>query len=135
MERSELFGAFTARGCCANEPSTPEPPLTLEKIREAKELLGTSPRLPQLAPHPISWPMRQARTHRKRRINKKWRKRYGMVPDTSVDHGQVYLVNAPQFASGRPGFPSPSVSLVVAYPKTFALLWGAYRDMEVKAWG
>ena len=33
---------------------------------------------------------KQARTHHKRRINKKWKKRYGTVPIYDMEHTYVY---------------------------------------------
>lgn len=58
------------------------------------------------------WPKRQARTHRKKRINKKWLKRYGVTIDTSVDTSQVAII------AGR---------MMVAYPPAFAEIMRAAR--------
>ena len=38
-----------------------------------------------------AYPTKQAKTHRKKRINKKWRKRYGMVPDLSADKRAIVV--------------------------------------------
>lgn len=35
----------------------------------------------------------QVRKHRKRRINKKWRKRYGVIESNSMPHGQVMMMD------------------------------------------
>lgn len=35
----------------------------------------------------------QRRKHRKKRINKKWRKRYGMVELNSMPHGEVIMMD------------------------------------------
>lgn len=35
----------------------------------------------------------QRRKHKKKRINKKWRKRYGMVELNSMPHGEVIMMN------------------------------------------
>jgi len=35
----------------------------------------------------------QRRKHRKKRINKKWQKRYGMIELNSMPHGEIVLVD------------------------------------------
>ena len=65
----------------------------------------------QLIEHP--WPKKQARTHRKKRINKKWLKRYGYIVDTSVDTGNAFVFQ------GR---------AVIVYPHTFARITAAVRN-------
>ena len=35
----------------------------------------------------------QRRKHRKKRINKKWRKRYGMIELNSMPHGEVVMMD------------------------------------------
>lgn len=99
----------------------PVPALTLDDILEAKRMIDAIPRvpaLPQLLRMP--WPKKQSRTHRKKRINKKWLKRYGMIADISVDDGKCFTF--PDFISDR--------QVVAAYPITFELL---RREVQ-KAW-
>lgn len=58
---------------------------------------------------------KQARTHRKKRINKKWRKRYGFIVDDSVDTGNAFLIQG---------------HTMVAYPATFGRIMTVARNFR-----
>jgi hypothetical protein len=84
--------------------------LTMADILEAKrriEAMPPPPPIPDLIM--IPWPIKQTRVHRKRRINKKWAKKYGKTFDGSADKGQVYLFR--NFFTGKP--------TCAAFPRTF----------------
>lgn len=71
--------------------------------------------LPKIICRP--WPLIQARRHRKKRINKKWGKIYGFIPDYSVDEGAVFVLKTPALG------PSEIANqVIVAYPKTYAAI-------------
>ena len=106
-------------GACtttAGEHSTTEA-ITLAKIIEMKQKLYAMPAAP-VSPKLLRmpWPIKQARAHHTRRVNKKWAKRYGKTIDVSVDKGQCY-----QFADFLTGAP-----VVAAYPKSFERLKVVY---------
>jgi hypothetical protein len=100
LER-EIDDAF-AGACTTVAAPQPEPPLTLERILETRrqiEALGEPVALnvrfftlPEPAPELVP-----ARTHRKKRIRKKWLKRYGLTArPVPPDDGTAYVFDVPE---------------------------------------
>jgi len=105
----------------SNTPAEPNPPLTMDMLRETMQkvaALPVVPPIPQLMQMP--WPKRQARTHRKQRVNKKWAKKYGNIIDTSVDTGECYMFR--EFLYDKP--------VIAAYPWSFEKLRHALSILE-----
>jgi len=71
--------------------------LTMATLLDAKRKLEASLAMRSQPPdiRCLPWPKKRARRHRRRRVDKKWLKRYGTAIDTSVDQGQVYLFKDP----------------------------------------
>lgn len=115
MLEDKIFADFASNTTGASTA----PPLTMaELLRSAKAIIDAtppSPKLPRLIQMP--YPLKQARSHRAKRINKKWLKRYGKVADTSVDDGRCYVFN--DFFG---------VKTVAAYPGTYWRLQVGIRD-------
>lgn len=89
----------------------PTSALTLNDILEAKRKIGAIPYVPVLPIlQELPWPMIQIRHHRKRRIDKKWLKRYGTRPWFGADRGEYYTF----VFNGQP--------VIAAYPQTFKIL-------------
>lgn len=122
-----------AKSCFATMATTePQPCLTMDSIVEMKRTMDEMLRA-ESAPKPAPglcapflgcqgvmpgnvggmkiierpWPKKQVKTHRKKRINKKWRKRYGFILDTSVDAGECFIVQG---------------HTLIAYPRTVEAL-------------
>jgi len=110
MEFIKLMSGSLPEACTTTEAASTTQALTLAKILEMRQKLYSMPAVP-VSPKLIrmSWPTKQARGHHKKRVNKKWAKRYGSAIDVSVDKGQCYQFS--DFLTGKP--------VIAAYPKTF----------------
>ncbi len=114
---SMLYGGTSCSSTYAGQ-STKH--MTMDDILEAKRVLeemGPAPSMPTL--HCMPWPMKQRRVHKKKRINKKWRRKYGMYEDRSVDKGQVYFFDSKFHFYSKWG---QVRQVVLAYPESFRKL-------------
>jgi len=102
------------------------PPLTLDVFREfcrKAEALDPIEKVPKLWMRPF--PKVQVKKHRRKRINKKWLKRYGFREDTSVDKGQGILMRFTNYFGGEH-------VLLVVYPFTFERMKHALRQEQME---
>lgn len=63
----------------------------------------------------IATKKRQRRKHRKKRINKKWKKRYGFYEMNMMPHGQIVMMDN---------------SGIWMTEKTYQTVWKSYRNGE-----
>ena len=114
MTKSLFGGSDNSTATCS---CTADEPLTLDKVKAMVELIKSTPKLPpvpKIAMLPL--PTKQAKTHKKKRINKKWYKKYGRVPDNSFDDGMAYVFTD-QFSG---------LKTVAAYPQTYRGIQDVY---------
>ena len=114
-----IFDILGNGGSTATSSDWENSTLKMAGIWEAQKRLVEAVRpaaLPKLLRMP--WPEKQTRTHRRKRINKKWRKRYGMVVDFSVDDGRCFIF--PDVATGQ--------QTVATYPNTYECLRQAIKS-------